>query len=416
MIGAVALVVVAAGLSLEASHGPQASAAAAIEPDRAVEWVSGGVPIQGSYRAPAAGVTGAPAALIIGGTGDVDRDGNSALLPGVAMDEYRWLADRLSAQGIASVRYDKIGTGATGLGPYTSDPSAMLGLSYDQLRVQPARDGLAFLAAQPGIDASRLLVIGHSEGGGVALALNAAPKNAPAPARLALIEPLYARILDVLHRQFSDQIQEAVQAGAMPASDATTLIDWMQAGIVEIRTGTPPYPAPGPVPLPGATGFTAVMQATIASNIYGSDPAQMVLSHSYRTGYGKEFDAIDGSTFARSANVPTLVTCGTKDFNTPCALGGGPGSGVAALAASFPPGIAHFVVLPDTVHILRDVGAADPRSLAEQSTYPFSAVLATAFDAFVAALVPPPPPPTTTTTSTAPPRAQPVVATPSFTG
>ena len=142
-------------------------ATTSIEADRDVEFVSSGITIHGSYRGPAADGGAVPAAVIIGGTGDVDRDGNSSLLPGVAMDEYRWLADLLSAEGIASIRYDKVGTGATGLGPYTSDPAALLGFGYDDLRIQPARDALAFLSRQPGVDASRLIVIGHSEGGAV---------------------------------------------------------------------------------------------------------------------------------------------------------------------------------------------------------------------------------------------------------
>jgi dienelactone hydrolase len=117
-------------------------------------------------RAPADGTAKVPAAVIIGGTVGVDRDGNA---PGLAIDAYSWLADQLSAHGWASIRYDKLGTGATGLGPFESDPSTILPLGYDQLRVQPARAALAFLAAQPGIDTSRIVLIGHSEGGGVAL-------------------------------------------------------------------------------------------------------------------------------------------------------------------------------------------------------------------------------------------------------
>ena len=100
--------------------------------------------------------------------------------------------------------------------------------------------------------------------------------------------------------------------------------------------------------------------------------------------------------------IPALITCGTKDFNTPCTPGGGPGSGVAALAASFAPGVADFVVLPNTVHIMRDVGTDDPAGLAEQATYPFSGTLARAFSFFVRSFVSIP--------------ATPVVVAPSFTG
>jgi pimeloyl-ACP methyl ester carboxylesterase len=245
-------------------------------------------------------------------------------------------------------------------------------------------------------------VIGHSEGGAVALALVNHPGNAPAPAGLALIEPSYSHILDVVSRQLGDQIDGGVQDGVTTAPDAATLTDWMNDGVVEIRSSNAPYPAPGPVPLPGATDFTADMQSTIAENIYGSDPSQMVLTHSFRTRYGKEFDALSPPALAAPVRIPTLITCGTKDFNTPCTPGGGPGSGESALAASFAPGVADFVVLANTVHIMRDVGADDPTSLAEQATYPFSGTLARAFSFFARSFV-----------SIAP---TPLVIVPSFTG
>ena len=142
---------------------------------------------------------------------------------GIEMAEYAWLAQLLADQGIATVRFDKLGTGATGLGPYDADPAALLSGSYDELRVQPVRDALAFLTAQPGIDASRLLLLGHSEGGAVAITVASDPGSAPAPAALMLIEPSYDRILDVVPRQLAVQMDAAVAASAMTPADAATL-------------------------------------------------------------------------------------------------------------------------------------------------------------------------------------------------
>src|SRR4051794_774443 len=76
---------------LSSASGQEAAVATAVQPDQDVSWVTSGITIHASYRAPSNGATGVPAALIIGGTGDVDRDGNSPLLPGVDMDVYRWL-------------------------------------------------------------------------------------------------------------------------------------------------------------------------------------------------------------------------------------------------------------------------------------------------------------------------------------
>lgn len=387
-----------------------AGAAASIAPDRDIEFTSGGVSFKGSLRAPVSPDGKVPAAVIVGGTGDVDRNGNA---PTLATEAYSWVADQLSARGWASIRYDKLGTGATGLGPYTDDPDAMLPLSYDQLRIEPAREALRFLAAQPGIDTSRLILIGHSEGGGVVMSVAHDLEGAPPIAGLALIEPLYAPILDVLDRQFVEQIDAAAQGGGMTQADADALTAWMTAGIEEIRTGTPPFPDPGPVPLPDATGYTATMQATIQSNIYGSDPAQMVVSHAYRTRYGKEFDQIQARSIVPDLEIPTLLTCGTKDFNTPCG-DGSPGSGVASLVPRFQPGVVSFHVIPDMVHILRDVGNDDP-SEADSLNYPFSSNLASVLGTYLASLEAPP---TTTTTTAVPatPTVRPVAATPTFTG
>ena len=374
-------ILVAAGSSIAAP--PPANAAvdcSSIKGDSEVTFESGGITIHGSYRGPLGSSDPVAAAVIVGGTGDVDRDGNGA---GIAMEEYEWIADLLAEQGIASLRYDKVGTGATGLGPYADDPDALLSRSYDELRIQPARDALSFVAAQPGIDASRLILIGHSEGGAVTISVARDPGSAPPIAGLALVEPSYDRILSVVPSQLAQQIDAAVAGGGMTAPDADALKTWMADGVEQIRTGTPPYPAPGPVPLPDATDYTAVMQTTIENNIYGSDPAQRVVSHAYRTGYGKQFDEINPAEIAPSITVPVLITCGTKDFNTPCGDGTA-GSGVVALADAFAPGVARFVELPNMVHIMRDVGTNDVPNLADQIKYPFSETLASELTAFVA--------------------------------
>lgn len=53
-----------------------------------------------------------PVAVIISGSGPTDRDGNTPLIPG-ANDGLRMLADSLASHGIASLRYDKRGIGAS---------------------------------------------------------------------------------------------------------------------------------------------------------------------------------------------------------------------------------------------------------------------------------------------------------------
>lgn len=53
-----------------------------------------------------------PVTLIIAGSGPTNRDGNSNLIPG-KNDSLKMMAEELSKRGIASVRYDKRGVGAS---------------------------------------------------------------------------------------------------------------------------------------------------------------------------------------------------------------------------------------------------------------------------------------------------------------
>lgn len=353
---------------------------AVIGPDQDITFDSGGVTIHASYRGPVDGASAAvPAVVIIDGTGGSDRNGDT---DEVKLGVYKWLADFLAAQGVASVRYDKLGTGATGMGPYAADPQSVLSVDYDQIRIQPARDALSYLAEQPGVDADKLLVLGHSEGGITTLGLAADPGDGPEPAGLLLIEPGYARYNEMSMLQIKGVLGPFVESGTLSAEDEQTLLAWVQGGLDEIRNGTPPYPDPGPLPLPDATGDTAAVQEDLRINFFGSDPQQTVITHSVRSLYGKGLDAIDPLAIAPTIDIPVFITCGTKDFNTPCG-DGTPNTGVKALAASFSPGIAEFVELDNVVHALRDVGDADPQTLDEQLAYPYSTQLETELAAYL---------------------------------
>ncbi len=124
----------------------------------------GGVSLVGTLKMPAAkGPT--PVALIIAGSGPTDRDGNSKL--GLSTDAYRQIADSLASRGVATLRFDKRGVGASGK---TFDPKA---LTIDDF----VEDALAFvrwLEAQKG-RFSKITLLGHSEGGLIALMMASRP-------------------------------------------------------------------------------------------------------------------------------------------------------------------------------------------------------------------------------------------------
>ncbi len=101
----------------------------------------------------------APAALLVSGSGPIDRNSNTKRL---AIDVMSQLADRLAANGIASLRYDKRGVG-------DSDGAYLSAGLHDN--IDDARAALAVLKARPEVDARRVVVIGHSEGALIAASL-----------------------------------------------------------------------------------------------------------------------------------------------------------------------------------------------------------------------------------------------------
>jgi hypothetical protein len=99
-----------------------------------------------------------PAAVLVSGFGPNDRDG---VVGGFDGRPYRRLAEDLTRRGVAVLRYDKRGTGASGGGalawldprPITADAAA----------------ALTALRRARGVDPRRVSLVGHSQGGGLAL-------------------------------------------------------------------------------------------------------------------------------------------------------------------------------------------------------------------------------------------------------
>lgn len=94
-----------------------------------------------------------PVALIIAGSGPTDRNGNN---PEMKNNSLQLLAHELAAQGIASIRYDKRGIGAS--------KDALV--SEENLRFENYVEDAKAWAAQMKTDPRfrKLIVIGHSEG------------------------------------------------------------------------------------------------------------------------------------------------------------------------------------------------------------------------------------------------------------
>ncbi len=142
--------------------------------DTDVTFRSTGATLAGTLTRPA-GSRSVPGVLILAGSGPLDRDGNHRRL---RLDISRQLAVALHDAGLASLRYDKRGVGAS------SGTFLATGL-HDN--VVDARAAVDALRAQPGVDPARLFVLGHSEGAILATALLAG--DAPQIAGAVLLSP-----------------------------------------------------------------------------------------------------------------------------------------------------------------------------------------------------------------------------------
>jgi dienelactone hydrolase len=98
-----------------------------------------------------------PAVVTITGSGQQDRDELIPFAGGIRL--FRQVADTLSRRGIAVLRLDDRGIGASG-GDVRTATSADFA---DDIRA-----AIAYLRTRPDIDGARIAIVGHSEGGAIA--------------------------------------------------------------------------------------------------------------------------------------------------------------------------------------------------------------------------------------------------------
>jgi alpha-beta hydrolase superfamily lysophospholipase len=131
-----------------------------------------------------------PVALLIAGSGPTDRDGNN---PRMKNNALKMLAEALYKNGIASLRYDKRGIGA-------SKPA---GLKESELRFDTyIRDAVGWVQQlKQDKRFSSLVVIGHSQGSLIGMV---AAQN-PAVDKFISLEGAGEPIYDVLRKQLENQ-------------------------------------------------------------------------------------------------------------------------------------------------------------------------------------------------------------------
>ncbi len=225
-----------------------------------------------------------PAVLLIAGSGPLDRDETIFGHKGFLV-----LSDHLTRLGIAVLRVDKRGVGkSTGL--YAG--ATTLDFASD------AEAGFAFLAARPEIDAKKIGLIGHSEGG--------------------LIAPLIA------NRQHAVAFVVLLAAPALPgdemvvdqASRFVRVDGWqderVQSNAAMLRKVTAALMT-APSPSEGSRRAQEIMRG--ARDIHGlSDEAIAAMIRQWSTTWFRFFLSYDPMPALRSLKAPVLAITGSNDL------------------------------------------------------------------------------------------------------
>ncbi|MBL0935419.1 MAG: alpha/beta fold hydrolase [Rhizobiaceae bacterium] len=277
--------------------GMALGAAAAISAVSEIEAAGPDGPLKGTMILPAAN---APVVLIIPGSGPTDRDGNSPL--GVNAGSYRLLAEELASNGVGSVRIDK--RGMFGSDGAVTDANAVTIDDY----VRDVDAWTKAVRATTGRDCIWLL--GHSEGGLVALAASAKVENI---CGLILVATAGRPLGEVLKEQL-----RANPANKPVLEAAEQAIDELSAGRRVDVTDMPPEL--GALFNPSAQGYLI--------SVLAFDPANL----------------------ADASNHPMLILQGDRDLQVPT-------TDADRLKAAAPD--AKLVHLPDTNHVLKRVTSDD---------------------------------------------------------
>jgi len=161
--------------------------------DQQLSIPSNGFSLAGTLSRPATASTPRlPAVVLVGSSGPTDRDGLVAGIPILGQ-----IADALANAGYIVVRYDKRGIGQSG----GRAESATLSDYADDVRAT-----VKVLADRKDVDPNRIAVVGHSEGGLVALMAAAKDKRITSVGLLATPGTTYAEVALAQQKRALDRL------------------------------------------------------------------------------------------------------------------------------------------------------------------------------------------------------------------
>lgn len=205
---------------------------------------AGGFQLHGTLVVPS--IKGkAPGVLLLPGSGACDRNGNQP--PGFITDLHKQIAERLAADGYASLRFDKRAAHVYA-STWPKDVAALNDLFSYEAFVGDAKAAFDFLRAQPEINPKQTVVAGHSEGALIAMQVaHDLEGKSNAPAALILLSgsgrPYSALI--------TDQVFASLKRSKVTGDAAKPYEEYLPRAIDQvIKEGTaPPNPPQGLGPL-----------------------------------------------------------------------------------------------------------------------------------------------------------------------
>jgi acetyl esterase/lipase len=258
--------------------------------EQEVSFTAGNLTLYGTLLLPQGQSGKMPAAVLISGSGPTDRNGNNPLIQGPVNSHYNF-ARVLADQGVASLRYDKLATGKTGLGSFASNPAELGFSTY----VDEALAAYNFLKNRPEIDPQRLMILGHSEGGLIALVVADQLKANKEPKALVLAAPLSKPYLQTIREQIAAQYAQAVQLGQFTKEQADSAMAELDQ-IIKTLQETGKTPA---INNPAFKQIFVPVNDKFLYEVSKYDPAQLAAG--------------------LPNTMPALVMCGQKDVQVPCA-------------------------------------------------------------------------------------------------
>jgi pimeloyl-ACP methyl ester carboxylesterase len=139
-----------------------------------------------------------PGVVLVSGSGPTDRDGNNALVPD-RIDLLKQIAQLLAEAGIASLRYDKRGIGASTSKPHASIAELERFFSWENF-VGDVAAAHAELVKHDEIKPYATALLGHSEGGLLVLAAAPTIKRNP-PYGMVLVATPGRKLAEILPAQ-----------------------------------------------------------------------------------------------------------------------------------------------------------------------------------------------------------------------